>query len=392
MNTTKGGLPLKIAIFSDTCFPQVNGVALSLKRLTDHLEKRKIQFEIFTPEINDAPSYPNINQFFSLPFLLYPECRTVIANPQKIKAKLQQFQPDIIHIATPYMMGLYGLFSAKSLKIPVVSSYHTHFDQYLKYYKTPWLLPLLWKYLRWFHDATDRTFVPTKETKKKLEDLGFQSLRIWSRGVDSFKFHPFFDSYEVRRKYHITQKFVLLYVGRFAPEKDLKTLNNIIDQFPSPYKENIHWLLVGDGPNFQEWKKKMGILDNITLTGYLKGADLAEMYASADLFIFPSSTETFGNVVLESLSSGTPAIVANEGGVKEIVQHNITGKICKKKNEHEFISGIIELLRKEDLRHNMGKAAREYALQQSWESILDGLIEEYRNVLEEKQLQKQKYA
>lgn len=383
---------MKIAIFSDTYFPQVNGVAQSLKRLTDHLEKRKIQYEIFAPEINDAPSYPNINQFFSLPFLLYPECRTVIANPKKIKAKLQQFQPDIIHIATPYMMGLYGLFSAKSLNIPVVSSYHTHFDQYLEYYKAPWLLPLLWKYLRWFHDATERTFVPTMETKKKLEDLGFQSLRIWTRGVDSSKFHPFFDTKKVRRKYNITQKYVLTYVGRFAPEKDLKTLNNIMEYLPSSYKENIHWLLVGDGPNFPEWKKKMCNLDNITLTGYLKGEDLAEIYACADLFIFPSSTETFGNVVLESFASGTPAIVANEGGVKEIVQHNITGMICQKKNEHEFIGSIMELLRKEDIRNTMGKAARDYALKQSWESILDGLIEEYRNVLQEKQLQKQKYA
>ncbi|MDK8642707.1 glycosyltransferase family 4 protein [Niallia taxi] len=372
---------MKIAIFTDTYFPQVNGVANSLKRLTDHLEKRQIQYQIFAPEVEDAPVYPNINQFFSIPVFLYPECRTALANPKKIKAKVQEFNPDIIHIATPYMMGLYGLFCAKRLHIPVVSSYHTHFDQYLEYYKAAWLLPVLHKYLKWFHESTLRTFAPSNETKSKLTELGFHSLSIWGRGIDCTQFRPIATTHAVRQKYNIQEEFILLYVGRFAPEKDLSTLSSIIDSVPDNWNKKIHWLLAGDGPSLPEWKRKAADWNNVTLTGYLKGEELSEAYASADLFVFPSTTETFGNVVLESLASGTPAIVSNSGGVKELVADGITGRICTAKSANEFSKAIIELLADQEKRRLFGIAARKYALSQSWESILDKLIGEYEEVL-----------
>lgn len=372
---------MKIAIFTDTYFPQVNGVANSLKRLTDHLEKRQIQYQIFAPEVEDAPVYPNINQFFSIPVFLYPECRTALANPKKIKAKVQEFNPDIIHIATPYMMGLYGLFCAKRLHIPVVSSYHTHFDQYLEYYKAAWLLPVLHKYLKWFHESTLRTFAPSNETKSKLTELGFHSLSIWGRGIDCTQFRPIATTHAVRQKYNIQEEFILLYVGRFAPEKDLSTLSSIIDSVPDNWNKKIRWLLAGDGPSLPEWKRKAANWNNVTLTGYLKGEELSEAYASADLFVFPSTTETFGNVVLESLASGTPAIVSNSGGVKELVAEGITGRICTAKSANEFSKAIIELLADQEKRRLFGIAARKYALSQSWESILDKLIGEYEEVL-----------
>lgn len=381
IHVPKGDSQVKIAIFTDTYFPQVNGVANSLKRLTDHLEKRQIQYQIFAPEVEDTPAYPNINQFFSIPVFLYPECRTALANPKRIKAKVQEFNPDIIHIATPYMMGLYGLFCAKKLHIPVVSSYHTHFDQYLEYYRASWLLPVLHKYLKWFHESTERTFVPSKETKSKLAELGFHSLSIWGRGVDCSQFHPIAVNQPIREKYNIQEEYILLYVGRFAPEKDLATLSAIMDSLPESWNNRVHWLLAGDGPCLPEWKRKAAERKNMTLTGYLKGAELSQVYASADLFVFPSKTETFGNVVLESLASGTPAIVSNSGGVKEMVEDGVTGRICPAKSTEHFTAAIIELLNQTMMRNMFGTAARKYALSQSWESILDGLIGEYEEVI-----------
>ncbi len=384
---------LKIAIFSDTYFPQVNGVAQTLKRLTNHFEKNEILYQIYSPDINDSSTYPNINQFPSLPLFLYPECRTVITSPRKIENNLQKFKPDLIHLATPYTMGLYGLFAAKKLNIPVVSSYHTHFDQYLKYYRVAWLAPLLWKYLKWFHHSTEKIFVPSKETMEKLQSQGFNSLKIWGRGIDCQQFKPIINaSDDIRKRYNIKEKYILLYVGRLAPEKDLKTLSVIMEKMPVQIKQNIHWLMVGDGPNMEEWKERAIVQKNITLTGYLRGEELAKIYAGADLFVFPSYTETFGNVVLESLACGTPAIVANAGGVAEIVEDNRTGRICEKSNADDFISAIHDLLVNDDERLKMGMEARTYALTKSWDVILDRLLVDYSEIIASHLIINTKYA
>lgn len=384
---------LKIAIFTDTYFPQVNGVAQTLKRLSNHLEKKQISYQVYSPENKSSTTSPNINQFPSLPFFVYPECRTVITNPRKIENNLKQFKPDLIHLATPYMMGLYGLFAAKKLNIPVVSSYHTNFDQYLKYYHASLLEPFLWKYLKWFHQSTERIFVPSNETQRKLESLDFRELKVWGRGIDSKLFTPNIDAKEqIRRKYHIRENHILLYVGRLAPEKDLATLNDIVDKLPSNIKESVHWLIVGDGPNKEAWREKEKSQQNITLTGYIKGDDLARIYAGADLFVFPSYTETFGNVVLEAMACGTPAIVANEGGVKDFVIDHINGRICKKQNAESFLQAISELLFDEKMRVSMGREARIYALTQSWDTIFDGLLCEYCEVLQTRQGLNKKYA
>lgn len=384
---------MKVAIFSDTYFPQVNGVAQTLKRLGNHLEKQKIPYQVYSPENKSSSIYPNINQFPSLPFFLYPECRTVITNPKKIENNLKQFKPDLIHLATPYMMGLYGLFAAKKLNIPVVSSYHTNFDQYLKYYHASLLEPFLWKYLKWFHQSTAKIFVPSKETQRKLESLNFSDLKVWGRGIDSHLFKPNTDAKEqIKRKFHIREKHILLFVGRLAPEKDLDTLNKIVDKLPSNIKESVHWLIVGDGPSKDFWREKEKLQKNITLTGYIKGDELARIYAGADLFVFPSYTETFGNVVLESMACGTPAIVANEGGVKEFVIDNVNGRICEKQNTESFLQAISDLLCDDKLRLSMGRKARSYALTQSWDTIFDGLVSDYYEVVQSSQKLNKKYA
>lgn len=384
---------MKIAIFSDTYFPQVNGVAQTLKRLSNYFDRKQINYQIYSPENKTSTTYPNINQFPSLPFFLYPECRTVITNPKKIENNLKQFKPDLIHLATPYMMGLYGLFAAKKLNIPVVSSYHTNFDQYLKYYHASLLESFLWKYLKWFHQSTEKIFVPSKETQRKLESLNFSDLKVWGRGIDSELFKPNMNSKEqIKKKFQIHEKHILLFVGRLAPEKDLDTLNKIIDKLPSNIKESVHWLIVGDGPSKEVWKEKEKSQKNITLTGYIKGEELARIYAGADLFVFPSYTETFGNVVLEAMACGTPVIVANEGGVKDFVIDNVNGRICEKQNAESFLHAISELLCNEKMILGMGREARRYALTQSWNTIFDRLFSDYYEVIQTSQKLNKKYA
>ncbi|WP_100405172.1 glycosyltransferase family 4 protein [Bacillus solitudinis] len=368
---------MKIALFTDTFAPQVNGVARTLQRLVTHLEKRDISYQLFVPEMIEQSDLfsSNIHSFMSLPFFLYPECRMALPNLFSIKEKMAEFQPDLIHITTPFNIGLSGLHYGKKYHIPMVGSYHTHFDYYLRYYKLQFMQEMLWKYVKWFYSSFEKTFVPSEETREHLVERGFHNINLWKRGVDCHLFHPRYKNGSITERFSIKKKFLLLYVGRIAPEKDLHILRQVMRQLPESIRQNVHWLYVGDGPMRIEMMQEFQ--ENVTFTGYLKGEALASVYASADLFVFPSTTETFGNVVLEALASGTPAIVSNQGGVKEIVQHKRTGMICEAKQPDSFIQAIVTLLGNQSIRKEMSYEARKYAKTQAWETIFDELILQY---------------
>ncbi|WP_456274196.1 glycosyltransferase family 4 protein [Bacillus sp. AK031] len=373
---------MRIAIFTDTYDPQVNGVARTLKRLTSHMAKRRVEYELFVPEMKSSlRAYPNIHEFTSFPFFFYPECRTAIANPKTIERRLRDFNPDLIHIATPLTMGLYGQHASKRLGIPVVASYHTHFDRYLDYYKMSWISPVLWKYMKWFHSNCEKIFVPSMETKNHLIQQGFENLSIWSRGVDCTLYDPSKTNNSIRNKYGIKEKFIILFAGRLAPEKDLETLVNTIKGLSDDVKKQVHWLIAGDGPCRREISMELQN-KNVTMAGYLEGEELAEVYASSDLFFFPSPTETFGNVVLEAGASGLPSIVADEGGVTSIIENQMNGVICPAHSTEDFIKSTERLIENGDFRYTLGENARQYAKKQSWDSIFDQLLNEYLEVID----------
>jgi glycosyltransferase involved in cell wall biosynthesis len=371
---------MRIAIFTDTFAPDVNGVARTLKRFTDYLEANGYEYRVFAPlSTNESRFSSHIHRFASLPFFLYPECRLALPNMLQLKAELQRFKPDLIHVATPFNIGLCGLHYAKKFNIPIVGSYHTDFDQYLEYYDLQFFSKFLWKYMHWFHKPLRKIFVPSIETMEQLKRKGFSNIRIWGRGVDCNLFHPNYSAQQVRDQFQIKEKFILSYVGRLAPEKDIETLMNISIQLPENMRSQIHWLIVGDGPSKEEMVKNAP--DNMTFAGYLNGEDLAKIYASSDLFIFPSPTETFGNVVLEALATGTPVIGANSGGVKNIISENVTGYLCEPKHVDQFQQAIIHLLENNTLRLKMGENARKYALSQTWDQIFEGLLKDYEDAL-----------
>ncbi|MFC0274236.1 glycosyltransferase family 4 protein [Metabacillus herbersteinensis] len=373
---------MRVAIFTDTFAPDVNGVARTLKRFTDYLESKGYEFKVFAPEsTNDSLFSSHIHRFASLPFFLYPECRLALPNMVQVKTELQRFKPDIIHVATPFNIGFCGLHYAKKLNIPVVGSYHTDFDQYLEYYDLQFFSKFLWKYMHWFHRPLRKIFVPSQETLEQLRKQGFMNLRIWGRGVDCSLFHPNYNLAEVREAYQIKEKFILSYVGRLAPEKDIETLMKLTTQLPENIRDNVHWLIVGDGPLKEEMMKSSP--ENMTFAGYLNGVNLAKVYASSDLFVFPSPTETFGNVVLEAHAAGTPVIGANSGGVKNIIQQGKTGFLCEPKNIDQFSTAIHTILTNETLQKDMGNNAHAYALTQTWSQIFDGLLKEYEGALED---------
>lgn len=380
---------MKIAIFIDTFYPDVNGVARTFKGLTDYFETKSITFKIFAPDSNSKEYVSsNIHRFKSLPFFLYPECRLAFPNFFHLKDELQRFSPELIHVATPFSAGLCGVYLSKKLNIPLVGSYHTNFDHYLEYYNLKFLSTIIWKYMHWFHQSCKKLFVPSVETFQLLKHRGFTNLEIWPRGVDCQLFHPHYDKNAVLARYNLGPKYLLTYVGRLAPEKDIETLLAIAKSLPADLNEKIHWLIVGDGPLRKELEEQAG--SNMSFTGYLTGERLSEVYSASDLFVFPSSTETFGNVVLEALASGTPVIGANAGGVKNIINAGETGYLCTPGDVVEFKDSISHLLRNHTLREQMGNAGRTYALKQRWDQIFENLTLHFTQILIEHN--KQKYA
>ncbi|MEH7352358.1 glycosyltransferase family 1 protein [Neobacillus drentensis] len=382
---------MRIAIFTDTFYPDINGVARTLKRLTNFLEDQNITFKIFAPD-STSKEYvsSHIHRFKSLSFFLYPECRLAFPNLLEIKSELQSFSPDLIHVATPFNIGLCGVYFSKKLNIPLVASYHTNFDDYLQYYNLPFLSKVHWKYMRWFHRTCKKIFVPSPAAFQLLKQHGFTNLELWPRGVDCQLFHPHYDKAAVKRLYCPQGEFLLTYVGRLAPEKDLDTLIAVAKSMPSDINQKIQWLIIGDGPLREELEAQAPA--NMIFTGYLSGNRLAEAYAASDLFVFPSPTETFGNVVLESLASGTPVIGAKSGGVQNIIKEGVTGQLCKPGNVEEFSEAILQLLTNDRLREQMGSTGRKYALTQSWEQILQNLVSQYTHVIEDRDREEQKYA
>ncbi|MEH7108082.1 glycosyltransferase family 4 protein [Bacillus sp. JJ1764] len=376
---------MRIAIFTDTFYPDINGVARTLKRYASFLDQQHIPYRIFAPNPATLPSDSKHTLYFnSFPFFLYPECRLALPKPAMVKTEIQKFAPDLIHVATPFNIGLSGLYFSKKFKIPLVGSYHTDFDYYLQFYRLSFLSTSLWTYMNWFYRSCKKLFVPSQETLNQLKDRGYTNLEIWPRGVDSDTFHPFYEKSDVRKQLGISKKFLLTYVGRLAPEKDVKTLLSAAKALPSEINDHVQWLVIGDGPERKELEKAAPA--NMKFTGYIAGEELAKIYSSSDLFVFPSPTETFGNVVLEALASGTPAICANSGGVKNIINPGVTGELCTPGDPAEFANAIQKLLLNESLREQMGLAGRRYALAQNWETIFKHLLQHYSTVIEENKM------
>ncbi|MFQ3544080.1 glycosyltransferase family 1 protein [Halobacillus rhizosphaerae] len=371
---------MRIAVFTDTYAPQVNGVAKTLQRYVEYLETKGIEYRLFVPKASkDRCISSQIQRFKSIPFHLYPECRLAIPNIYSIRKELESFRPDLIHIATPFNIGLAGLYYGKKLNIPIVGSFHTNFDHYLKYYDLQFLSKWIWKYMRWFHHSFKKTFVPSQNTRQELLRNGFSNLHIWSRGVDCRQFHPMINTDLLRQQYQITQPYILTYVGRIAPEKDLHILMDVSRQLPDSIKDQVHWLIAGSGPLHEELEANAPA--NMTFTGYLSGSKLTQVYAGSNLFVFPSTTETFGNVVLEAMACGTPVVGSKAGGVQEVIQDKKTGILCDPGSVQDFTDAITNLLENKKMLRIMGYEARQYALSRSWDTIFDGLLYEFADLL-----------
>jgi glycosyltransferase involved in cell wall biosynthesis len=363
---------MRIAVFTDTYFPQVNGVSKYLEQMQKYMGENGIDYQLFVPQKPIGMQMDQITSFYGLPFLLYPELRISWPSYARIKSVLDKFNPDIVYLATPLSIGIAGLKYARENGIPVVSTYHTHFPQYLRYYHLNYLQGAVWKYLKWFHSFCQINFCPSMETLEQLQQYGIDNLILCNNGIDCNTFSPDVRSATVREYYAPQGEVLLLYVGRIAPEKDLNILMHaagLLNKAQVDYK----LIIVGDGPSRKSLQEQ-GI-NNIIFTGYKSGRELQEFYASADIFVFPSPTETFGNVILEAMASGLPVVAAYAGGVKESLTDGYNGLTFAPGDANGMSHHILKLLIDTNLRQELAQNANSFALTRTWDKIFAGFFD-----------------
>ncbi|ABU59194.1 glycosyltransferase family 4 protein [Roseiflexus castenholzii] len=367
---------MRIALITETFLPNVNGIVTTLCRLLEHVQHEGHEALLFAPQ--GAPEHyagAQVIPLRGIPFPLYPDIRFTPPQPGIVPA-LRQFRPDLIHLAGLMVLGPAARFAAQQLRIPAIATYHTDLPAYSVYYGLGALRLAAYSYLRWIHNACALTLCPSSAILADLRKRGFRRLRLWGRGVDTIRFHPAHRRAEWRDAIGArANECVLLYVGRLAAEKRLDLLAEALRDM-----EGIRLVLVGDGPARQQIERRFAGMP-VTFTGFLNGHDLAVAYASSDLFVFPSDTETFGQVVQEAMASGLPVVAARAGGVIDLVRNEETGVFFAPGSAYSLRTAVNRLVANPGLSRAYGQAGRAAAERRSWTRVLDELMEYYRRAL-----------
>jgi len=373
---------MRITLATETYAPQVNGVSRTLGQLARHLREAGDEVQLVHPDYGLAATGPNdrLVRAPALPF--YPEVRLPLPILGKTWRAIDEFAPDLIHVATEATLGLGILNHAENRRIPIVSSFHTNFDQYVEHYRVGWARGPIWRYLRWFHNRTRETYVPSRPTISDLQARGFERLVLWPRGVDARLFRPDRSARDATRAAlgFGPDDLVIGHVSRLAAEKNVghlaDALRIVVDARPG-----VRLLFVGDGPARAGLEAALG--SSARFVGYRSGEDLADHYAAADLFAFASTTETLGNVVLEAMATALPVVALRAGGVAEVVRDGSTGILVAPADPPDAMAAaLLVLIDDPERRRAYSRTAREYASTQSWFTIMSGLRARYLAILE----------
>ena len=378
---------MRIALFTETFLPKVDGIVTRLRHTVDHLQRNGNQVLVIAPdggitEHKGAKVY-GVSGF---PLPLYPELKMALPRPS-IGYALEDFQPDIIHVVNPAVLGLSGIFYSKILNIPLVASYHTHLPQYLQHYGLGMLEGVLWELLKGAHNQAALNLCTSTAMMEELTAHGIERVDVWQRGVDTELFHPDLASIEMRSRLcqNHPESPLLLYVGRLSAEKEIERIKPILEAIPQ-----ARLALVGDGPDRQALEKHFAGT-NTNFVGYLMGRELGSAFASADAFIFPSRTETLGLVLLEAMAAGCPVVAARSGGIPDIVTEGVNGYLFEPTADiQDAIAATVRLLEQKQERDMIRQNARREAESWGWAAATSQLQDYYQKVIFSKQLTKHK--
>ena len=381
---------MRVAIITETFLPKVDGIVKVTCLLLDHLARRGIEALVIAPRYgedrhyNDAP----VRSLPSLALPLYPEARIGFAT-FSLYRDLAAFQPDVAHLFHPVATGIPTMAMLKWMDVPTVTSFHLDYARLARQFRLGALdlgfaQPLIDELTKNVFNWADYSLAPSRLVQRQMRRLGISRVGLWRRGVDAATFQPDFRSAAMRAE--MTQgnpdETVLLYVGRLSLEKQIEHIRPALAQVP-----NARLVIVGDGPARATLERQFAG-QPVTFMGYLRGERLSQAYASADIFVFPSRLETFGLVVIEAMASGLPVVAARVGGVADIVTEGVNGYTFKSGDVAALLAGVRKIAGNREKRAWMGRQARAYAETQSWEAIMDEVIELYAGLIAARQRQR----
>jgi glycosyltransferase involved in cell wall biosynthesis len=374
---------LRVALFTGNYNYIKDGVALTLNRLVGFLERRGVPVLVFAP-VAKVPAFESVGELVPVPSFAIPtreEYRIATGLPEAQRKRLAEFRPTLFHIAVPDILGYQALKLAKRWRVPVVASYHTRYDTYLHFYGLGLFEKLGQRYMRNFYNRVARVYPPSESMAEIIRNEGqSQHVEVWARGVDSELFSPEKRDMVWRRASGIADdEIAISFAGRLVKEKNTAIYMRVMNALTASGLK-VKPLDIGDGPEMAAMKAG---LRNGVFAGFLHGEELARAYASSDIFFFPSESETFGNVTLEAMASGLPAVNAIASGSNSLVVEGETGYLVSARDEAGLSARLAALVSDAALRQRMGAAARARALTFSWDHILSGLLDSYRRVLRE---------
>jgi len=362
---------LRVAHFTDT-FYDVNGVAKTLQQQVRIALKNRKHLTVITCDPESRPADAGIRNFAPIGIYEIPEYPDQKIYYPPILEMLNFCHEEgftRIHSATPGPIGLAALAVAHILKLPITSTYHTAFPQYAQHLTgDTWIEELTWKYMLWYYDQMDLIYVSSQSSADELINKGInpEKIKRFPRGIDTEHFHPRKRNGYLAKRYGVAEPVRLLYVGRVSREKNLPLLVQAFTEI-AQVRSQVHLMVVGDGPYLKDMQQALSGMP-VTFTGYLRGEELAQVYAGSDLFVFPSTTDTFGNVVLEAQASGLPVIVTDQGGPCENMVPDQTGLVIAGNDVNSLIHAVQTLILNAEQRKAMGEKARAYVEDRSFEN------------------------
>jgi len=364
---------LRIAVVTETYPPEINGVAMTIQRMVEGLRRRHV-VELIRPRQNaqdSAKHDPTLQEVLvrGFPIPRYPGLKLGLPAKQRLVKLWTEKRPDVVHLVTEGPLGSSGLAAARKLGIPVSSDFHTNFHSYSRHYGFGWLYKSVAAHLRNLHNRTDTTLVPTQELRDTLAQEGYQNLQVVARGVDTTLFHPDKRSEKLRQQWGLVSEdeLAVIYVGRISAEKNLPLVLRTFKAMQA-INPKLKLVLVGDGPIRAELQRQN---PECVFAGMRTGEDLAVHYASGDIFLFPSMTETYGNVTVEAMASGLAVVAFRYAAAAEHIEHERNGLHAEFGNEEQFIVLASKLAMDVTRVHKMRTQAHQTMLKLDWQNIVD---------------------
>lgn len=368
---------MRIAMFTETFLPSTDGIVTRLCATLKHLEQEGHEVLLFSPSgAPDRYASATIVGIPAVPFFLYPEKRYAFPVPG-IARKIKRFQPDLIHTVNPAFLGLGAVYYAWRFQLPLIASYHTNVPAYARHYKLNFLEPALWWYFRSLHNRAQLNLATSRATMAELDSQGFHNLGLWERGVDVELFQKSTRCDAMRRRLAPSagpDDSVLLYVGRLASEKNIERIRPCLDEIP-----NLHLAIVGDGP-YRPELERIFAGTNTAFTGYMHGSELVEAYASADAFLFPSTTETLGLVLFEAMATGLPVLAADSAPTREVLENGRAGFIFDPDSNASMIQLVRDMVTDRDRLEAVRARGLEIAKSLDWRGPSEQLLRHYESV------------